>query len=105
MGGESINQKTDYYTKLMQDIRIYIHQSGGGDSNRKGTTEIANDEDILGASLTGQKMGIISNDGGGPTTQMLLMEFSAVPDRDAAVFKRLLQTVARSVNGRWQLRP
>lgn len=40
---------------------------------------------------------------GGPTTGELLDAFSNVPDRDAAIFKRLLNTIARKRRGRWTL--
>jgi hypothetical protein len=40
----------------------------------------------------------------GPTTDELLDEFSSVKSYDAAVFRRLLKTVAAIKDGRWRLK-
>lgn len=40
----------------------------------------------------------------GPTTDELLLEFSSVKSYDAAVFRRLLKSVAIIQNGRWRLK-
>mmetsp|Transcript_50330 Transcript_50330/g.98455 ORF Transcript_50330/g.98455 Transcript_50330/m.98455 type:complete len:466 (-) Transcript_50330:140-1537(-) len=82
----SVNKKTDYYASMMQDIRSYIIKQGGGGEKTDAPV------------LDGRERG-------GPTTQRLLLKFSSVPDRDAAIFKRLLKTIARVVGGRWQLKP
>mmetsp|Transcript_4429 Transcript_4429/g.6737 ORF Transcript_4429/g.6737 Transcript_4429/m.6737 type:complete len:184 (+) Transcript_4429:2-553(+) len=42
--------------------------------------------------------------GGGPTTRELLKEFKDVPDSDAAVFRKMLKSVAVIKNGQWILR-
>jgi DNA excision repair protein ERCC-6 len=39
-----------------------------------------------------------------PTTDAILGEFSNIPNYDAAVFRRLLKSVARVESGRWQLK-
>jgi len=82
----AVDKKTDYYASMMEDIRTYIIKQGGGKGNAD--TSVLN-----------------RREHGGPTTQRLLLKFSYVPDRDAAVFKRLLKTIAQAVSGRWQLKP
>jgi len=89
-----VTEKTEHYATLMQDIRTYIIKQGGGGTEEQETG------DLLAASL----QGCAKSKSRGPTSQMLLEHFSSVPDRDAAVFKRLLQTVARNVDGRWQVK-
>merc|ERR1712032_222774 len=39
-----------------------------------------------------------------PTTDEILKEFDDVPSKDAAIFKRLLNSVAQVKNGRWCLK-
>lgn len=41
--------------------------------------------------------------GGGPTTRELLKEFKDVPDSDAAVFRKMLKSIAVMKNGQWIL--
>ncbi|KAK1742140.1 RAD54-like protein [Skeletonema marinoi] len=45
-----------------------------------------------------------ASNGGGPTTRELLKEFKDVPDSDAAVFRKMLKSVAVIKNGQWILR-
>ena len=40
---------------------------------------------------------------GGPTTRELLAEFKDVPDNDAAVFRKMLKSIAVIKNGQWTL--
>jgi hypothetical protein len=40
-----------------------------------------------------------------PTTDEILAEFSSIPQRDAAVFRRLLNSAASAKEGRWRLKP
>lgn len=40
----------------------------------------------------------------GPTTDQILKEFDYVPNSDAAVFRRLLNSVAKIEKGRWRLK-
>jgi DNA excision repair protein ERCC-6 len=44
-----------------------------------------------------------SSNGGGPTTRELLKEFKDVPDSDAAVFRKMLKSIAVIRNGQWIL--
>ena len=67
---------TDNYTRLMHRLKNFIIINGG----ERGLS------------------------GGGPTTDQLLKEFSSVPDRDAAIFKRMLNTLAARKGARWKLR-
>eukprot|EP00957_Ditylum_brightwellii_P014220 1071438-Ditylum_brightwellii.AAC.1 len=62
------------YTELMKQIRDFIQRRGGG------------------------------RQGCGPTTEELLGKFKKVSDRDAAVFKRLLNCLARVERGKWHLK-
>eukprot|EP00540_Astrosyne_radiata_P000869 CAMPEP_0116849804 /NCGR_PEP_ID=MMETSP0418-20121206/15803_1 /TAXON_ID=1158023 /ORGANISM="Astrosyne radiata, Strain 13vi08-1A" /LENGTH=521 /DNA_ID=CAMNT_0004481621 /DNA_START=27 /DNA_END=1592 /DNA_ORIENTATION=+ len=62
------------YTVLLGRIKKYIKESGG---DRKG---------------------------GGPTTDDILSEFDSVPNCDAAIFRRLLNSVARVERGKWRLK-
>uniref|UniRef100_A0A7S1BEA5 Uncharacterized protein n=1 Tax=Corethron hystrix TaxID=216773 RepID=A0A7S1BEA5_9STRA len=81
-----MSKKTDFYTTLIQDIRDYVLRKGGGEGEKE---------------RLGERAKSICR---GPTTSMLLAEFSSVQEQHGAVFKRLLKTVAHSVKGRWQLR-
>jgi hypothetical protein len=42
--------------------------------------------------------------GGGPTTEEIIKEFEKVPNCDAAIFRRMLNSVARVDRGRWRLK-
>ncbi|KAL7495615.1 hypothetical protein ACHAWT_005016 [Skeletonema menzelii] len=44
-----------------------------------------------------------ASNGGGPTTRELLKEFKDVPDSDAAVFRKMLKSIAVIKNGQWIL--
>ena len=62
------------YTKTMKDLRQFIRRQGG------------------------------TFDGHGPTTDDILSEFDSIPDSEAHVFRRVLNTVAKVEDGRWSLR-
>jgi hypothetical protein len=74
--GEKPLALTDVYTRLMHRLKTFLVVNGG--------------ERVL--------------EGGGPTTDQILREFSDVPDRDAAIFKRMLTTLACRKGARWKLR-
>ncbi|GMI29423.1 hypothetical protein TeGR_g3527 [Tetraparma gracilis] len=74
--GEKPLALTDVYTRLMHRLKTFLVVNGG--------------EHVL--------------EGGGPTTDQILREFSDVPDRDAAIFKRMLTTLACRKGARWKLR-
>jgi DNA excision repair protein ERCC-6 len=63
------------YSELLRRIRAYVRRHGGHRA------------------------------GGGPTTEELLGEFDNVPNCDAAIFRRLLNSIASVQNGRWRLKP
>jgi DNA excision repair protein ERCC-6 len=64
---------TSSYAALLQRIRVYLQRCGG------------------------------YREGGGPTTDEVLKEFDDVPPNDAAIFRRLLKSVANVERGRWRL--
>jgi len=68
------NNEMKEYMELMKQIRDFIQRRGGG------------------------------RQGCGPTTEELLGKFKKVSDRDAAVFKRLLNCLARVERGKWHLK-
>lgn len=47
---------------------------------------------------------VVQHRRGGPTTDEILQEFDSIPNRDAAIFRRLLNSVARVEDGRWRLK-
>lgn len=67
------NGDTSKYSELMKRIQLFVKRNGG---QRKG---------------------------GGPTTDEILREFDSVPNCDAAIFRRLLNSVAKVEKGRWRL--
>jgi len=69
-----MNGDTSQYADLMKNIQLFVKRMGG------------------------------QRQGGGPTTDEILQEFESVPNCDAAVFKRLLSSVAKVERGRWRLK-
>lgn len=65
---------TSQYADLMKRIQLFVKRKGG------------------------------QRQGGGPTTDEILNEFESVPNCDAAIFRRLLNSVAKVERGRWRLK-
>lgn len=65
---------TSQYTVLLRRVRDFVRRNGG------------------------------QRAGGGPSTDDILREFDSVPSSDAAIFRRLLNSVAYVDNGRWRLK-
>ena len=65
---------TGQYADLMKRIQLFVMRRGG------------------------------QRQGGGPTTDELLKEFGSVPNCDAAIFRRLLNSVATVERGKWHLK-
>lgn len=72
---QGLNGDTSQYAELMKRIQLFIKRRGG------------------------------QRQGGGPTTDELLKEFESVPNCDAAIFRRLLNSVAKVERGKWWLKP
>jgi hypothetical protein len=72
--GGGLNGDTSQYAELMKRIQLFVKRNGG------------------------------QRQGGGPTTDELLQEFDSVPNCDAAIFRRLLNSVAQVESGRWRLK-
>lgn len=69
-----LNGDTRHYAELMKDLKSFVIRKGG------------------------------KRQGGGPTTDEILREFEKVPNCDAAIFRRLLSSVAMVERGKWRLK-
>lgn len=70
----TLNGDTSHYVELMKRLQNFVIRKGG------------------------------DRQGGGPTTEEILKAFETVPNCDAAIFRRLLNNVARVDCGRWRLK-
>lgn len=84
----------------LQQKRIQIASSGQTEINESDAGSKKNSELLLRLRKYLRRR---ASNGGGPTTRELLKEFKDVPDSDAAVFRKMLKSIAVIKNGQWIL--
>lgn len=84
----------------LQQKRIQIASSGQTETNESDAGSKKNSELLLRLRKYLRRR---ASNGGGPTTRELLKEFKDVPDSDAAVFRKMLKSIAVIKNGQWIL--
>lgn len=84
----------------LQQKRMQIASSGQTETNESDAGSKKNSELLLRLRKYLRRR---ASNGGGPTTRELLKEFKDVPDSDAAVFRKMLKSIAVIKNGQWIL--